>query len=222
MRKGKNREARAGVPGIRTSIVAGAALFLAAGGARAQAWDNPGFFSPRPGDDIGLYVLSPEFGDAGIAGIWRQSGNINLGVRAGIGGGSGDRTVLVGAEFFGPLNLETGTNLLLSWIVGAGASFDGVTWLRIPIGASIGIPLAAGTGFTILPYAHPRAALDVFAHDLGDGEEETDTEPNFDIDIGADFEVGPRWVIRVGASFGTEDTFGAGIAYRIPRRVVVR
>jgi hypothetical protein len=207
---------------IRTLFLAGAALFIATGDAHAQAWDNPGFFSPRPGDDIGLYVLSPENGDAGLAGIWRQSGNINLGVRAGIGGRSGDRTVLVGAEFFGPLNLETGTNLLLSWIVGAGASFDGLTWLRIPVGASIGIPVAAGGGLTILPYAHPRAALDVFVFDLGDDEEETETELNFDIDIGADFELGSSWVIRAGATFGVEDTFGAGIAYRIPRRVVVR
>lgn len=207
---------------IRTIVPVFIALLWCVSGVHAQAWDNPGFFSPRPGDDIGLYVLSPEYGDAGFAGIWRQSGNINLGVRAGIGGRSGDRTVLVGAEFFGPLNLETGTNLLLSWIVGAGASFDGGTWLRIPVGASIGIPLAAGSGFTILPYAHPRVALDVFVSDVGDGEEETDTELNVDVDIGADFELGPSWVIRVGASFGRQDTFGAGIAYRIPRRVLVR
>ncbi|HUF50809.1 MAG TPA: hypothetical protein VMN60_08250 [Longimicrobiales bacterium] len=199
------------------------ALTLAVAGAApvaAQAWDAPSFMSPRPGEDIGLYVLKSEVegSDVGFSGIWRQSGNLNLGVRAGI---IGSDFYLVGAELYGPLNLlgpESG--LMLSWVTGIGAGFNGVTTLRVPLGVSVGVNLGAG-GLAITPYAHPRVALDVIAREIA-GEEETDTEINFDIDLGADVALGQSFVLRVGATIGDTNTFGAGIAYRLSRRIEVR
>jgi hypothetical protein len=207
----------------RSGLIALTLLAAIKGPAAAQAWDNPTFFAPRAHDDIGAYLVNPEGGDLGFAAIWRQSGNINLGVRGGVGGDSDDRIWLLGAELYGPLNLATGAPLLLAWNTGVGASFgDGFTALRIPLGVSVGIDLgAAGAGISILPYVHPRAVFDLVAVEIGD-EEETDSEFDFDVDIGADIGIGERWILRGGVSLVNSTTFGFGVAYRIPRPVTVR
>ncbi|MGH7447477.1 MAG: hypothetical protein ACRELT_07940 [Longimicrobiales bacterium] len=187
----------------------------------AQAWDAPSFFSPRPGEDIGLYVIRPEGGgDLGFAGIWRQEGNINLGVRAGLAGG-GD-LFSVGAEFYGPLDvLGPQSPLLISWIVGAGGTFNDATWLRIPLGVSVGMNLGSPGSIRVMPYVHPRVAFDLVAFDTPAGEE-TESEFNLDVDLGADIGLGQQFVLRVGATIGDRDALGAGIAYKMGRRLVVR
>lgn len=187
----------------------------------AQAWDAPSFFSPRPGEDIGLYIIRYEGGgDPGFAGIWRQEGNINLGVRAGLAGG-GD-LFSVGAEFYGPLDvLGPQSPLLISWIVGAGGTFNDATWLRIPLGLSIGMNLGSPGTIRIMPYVHPRVAFDLIAFDTPAGEE-TESEFNLDVDLGADIGLGQQFVLRVGATIGDLDAIGAGIAYKMGRRLVVR
>lgn len=190
--------------------------------AAAQSWDSPSFFSPGPHDDLGLYLIDADGGDVGILGMWRQSGGqFDLGIRAGIGGRSGDRTVLVGAEFAGDLVTRGQAQPFgVSWLVGAGASFDGTTWLRIPAGVSIGIGIP-GPSFLVTPYVHPRLAIDIFSFDTADGDE-TNTELNIDVDIGADLRLGDSWTIRIGGTSGEVDAIGIGFAYRFQRRAEVR
>lgn len=186
----------------------------------AQAWDAPSFFSPRPGEDLGVYVVKPDGGgDVGVAGIWRQSGNINLGVRAGLT----DDMIHVGGEFYDELDLlGPASPVAVSWVLGFGASFDdNVTWLRLPLGVSVGVPLDAG-GMRITPYVHPRAALDFVTRGSGD-EEVSNTDFHVPVDIGADIEVGPSLVLRVGATLDDgRNAFGAGAAWRLSRRLIVR
>ena len=203
--------------------LASAVLILFAAPAAAQHWETPTFFSPRPADDIGVYITNADvFDEIGLMAIWRQTGNINLGVRAGLANlGPDDRGVLVGAEFMGPLNIGAGSGLLVAWMVGAGAVFNDVTLLRVPAGASIGLDLSRGTGLSLMPYAHPRLAFDLLA--IGEGEdEETVTEFNFELDLGAEIGLGERFLLRAAYTIGEFDTFGAGIAYRIPRPISVR
>ena len=205
----------------RSLLTALALTVSAAAQATAQAWDAPSFFSPRPGEDIGIYVTKPDVdgSDLGFAGIWRQSGNINLGVRVGI---AGDDFFTVGAEFYGPLNLlgaESG--LMMSWVGGLGAGFNGVTALRVPVGVSVGVNLGSG-GLNLTPYVHPRVALTLSAYDNAQGEEVTETDIGFDVDLGADAALGQSFVLRVGVTIGETNTFGAGIAYRMSRRIEVR
>jgi hypothetical protein len=111
--------------------------------------------------------------------------------------------------------------VLVSWIGGAGATFNAATWLLIPLGASIGMNLGTSSSIRILPYVHPRVAFDLVAYDTGAGEE-TDTEFNFDLDLGADVALGQQFVLRVGATIGEWDAIGVGVAYRMGRRLVVR
>lgn len=189
-----------------------------AGQATAQPWDVPSFFSPRPGEDIGIYVVDMDgTDDLGIVGIWRQEGNLNLGVRAGVLDGD---HISLGAEFYGPIR---GVNapIYMSWLLGVGGTFNGATWLRIPAGVSIGTIFDAGS-LDIMPYLHPRVALDYVSWDAPEGVDDSDSELNFDLDLGADISLGPQWVFRFGATVGDFDGIGVGIAYRMGRRLVVR
>jgi hypothetical protein len=194
--------------------------------ATAQSWDAPSFFGPRPMDDIGIYISRTERrfgGDAtGLSAIWRQSGNLNLGVRAGVGdledpGG----TVLVGSELYGSLNrLVPGSGLDVAWILGAGAVFgSNYTFFSLPLGVSIGLRLGSGS-VSIAPYVHPRVALDIEAFDT-DGEEETFTDGSVVVDIGADVNIGPRFILRVGGSLADRKAYGIGLALRWPRPISV-
>jgi hypothetical protein len=189
-----------------------------AGQAAAQPWDVPSFFSPRPGEDIGIYVVDMDgTDDLGVVGIWRQEGNLNLGVRAGVLDGD---HISLGAEFYGPIR---GVNapIYMSWLLGVGGTFNGATWLRIPAGVSIGTIFDAGS-LDIMPYLHPRVALDYVSWDAPEGVDDSDSELNFDLDLGADISLGPQWVFRFGATVGDFDGIGVGIAYRMGRRLVVR
>lgn len=210
----------------RNAIPALAALAIAALAATAapaagQGWDTPTFFAPGPQDDLGVYLLDPDGGDVGILAMWRQSGRVNLGIRAGIGGRSGDRTAIVGAEFSGPLVTQGGAQPFgISWLIGAGASFDGVTWFRVPAGISIGIEIP-GPSFRLTPYVHPRLAFDIRAFDTPDGSD-TDFDLNADVDFGADLAVGSSWIFRLGVTRGVADVIGLGVAYRFQRGAEVR
>lgn len=210
----------------RNAVMALLALAMCTGPVAAQSWEHPTFFSPQAHDDIGLYLVQvDDVDDPGWVGIWRQSGNINLGVRAGLA--SGEFDWLVGAEFYGPLRLfGSESQLLVSWIVAAGAMFgetileEGVVALRVPVGVSVGLNLGSG-GIAIVPYVHPRVAFNLIAEGEG-ANERTDSDINLDVDLGADVTLSDRFVLRGGVTISEFTTFGAGVAYRIPRRVVVR
>lgn len=210
---------------MRDAVVAAALSGLMVTPAVAQNWDSPTYFAPRLHDDIGLYVIDTEgVSSVGMTGIWRQSGNLNLGVRGGVAPGTFDW--LLGVELYGPLDLGPTSPVLLAWIVGAGGAFGGgsedvdLTTVRIPAGVSVGLNIDAGSA-TIVPYVHPRAAFDLRIAS-SDGEEETDSEVNVDVDLGADVLLGERFIFRGGITLGESNSFGAGIAYRIPRSVTVR
>jgi hypothetical protein len=199
-----------------SAVLAGVLLLVSAARLEAQAWDAPSFFSPRSHDDLGLYAFVPEHGSWGVQAIWRQSGNLNLGVRAGLG----DDLVLLGAEFYGPLPLAA-SPLMLAWQVGLGAGFNDRTLLRVPAGVSIGLDLGAEGSPQLLPYVFPRVALEVAAVDVGD-REETEVDLGFAIDLGADFTMSPEIVLRGGVTLADRSAFGVGVAYRMQRRIVVR
>lgn len=199
-------------------VIAFALLAGWSGQGAAQPWDVPSFFSPRPGEDIGLYIIdAEERADLGFVGIWRQEGNLNLGVRAGV---LDDDVYALGAEFYGPIR-GVQAPVYLSWLVGLGGTFNGATWLRIPAGVSVGTILDAGP-VEIMPYLHPRVALDYVTFDAPEGVDGSESDLNFDLDLGADVSLGPQFVFRVGASVAEFEGIGIGIAYRLGRRLVVR
>lgn len=197
---------------------------------QAQDWDTPSFFSPRPGEDLGVYVMKPQHGSLGYEAIWRQEGNLNLGVRAGVTGVpdfGGKRMFFVGSEFYKPF-IMSGSPLLISYMLGAGASFgNSTTLLRIPFGVSIGAQLGS-SGMQIMPYVHPRISYDLASFDTGNGTSVSTHSFPFDVDVGADIGLGTQFVAKLGAtltksaSARNSTVFGAGLAYRMPRKIMVR
>ena len=215
----------------RFVLIALALTSAAAMQAQAQnevkiSWDAPSFFNPRPMDDIGVYYTSVQrasFGNAnGLAAIWRQSGNLNLGVRAGffdfddVGG-----SLLLGAELYGPLRGLFGNSAVdAAWTLGGGGVFGhDFTVGSVPLGLSLGLNLGSGN-IHVEPYVHPRAVLDIIAVGQGDAEE-TSTDFAFVLDLGADLNLGDRFILRLGGSLIDREAFGAGLAIRWPRPVSV-
>lgn len=205
-----------------------AALLLWSAPAAAQHWSTPSFQSPRRADDLGVYLIRPTepFDGWGVAGIWRQTGNIDLGVRGGLLAADNefdDDTELIwilGAEASGPLALfGRGSPLLAAWSLGVGGAFNSGSIIDVPVGVSIGAQLGS-PGFLIIPYVQPRASFFLSDDEFGEGDEGVDLI----LDVGADFVVGENLIVRAGASFGGEDVgaLGIGIAWRLARGVAVR
>lgn len=222
---------------LKRVLVTAVLLFATAQGASAQRWDAPLFFSPRPMDDVGIYYVRTDrdndfggFGDAnGLQLIWRQSGNLNLGVHLGTGDIENiGESILVGAELYGPLSrVGASTGLLVNWSAGIGAAFgdlgDDVEYIdfSVPVGVSLGMRLGSGST-ALVPFVHPRVSLDVVAVTVNDIEE-TETEIGFAADLGAELNLGERFLLRGAFTFGKDrDAFGVGLAYRTPRRLIVR
>ena len=208
-------------------------ILIAATGVSAQDWDAPAFFSPRPMDDLGAYFFKTNHDTgsrdpSGLKLIWRQSGNLNLGVQVGTGDIENiGQSILAGAELYGSLpGLASSTGLAMSWNLGIGAVFgdvgDDFSYIdfSLPLGVSMGLPLGSG-GFQVVPYVHPRVALNVSAETLN-GNETTVTKFGFAVDIGADVNLGQRFLLRGAASIGDRKAFGIGLAMRMPRKISAR
>jgi opacity protein-like surface antigen len=205
---------------------------------QAQSWDTPEFYSPKPMDDLGLYFFhnnQPFFSAKngtyepnGLKLIWRQTGNINLGLQGGFGdlkdlGGA----ILLGAEAGRTLSSLSASGLAAAWSLGAGAVFGShYVDLAIPLGVSIGLNL--GSGFT--PYVHPRVSFDLASVDnTFDRGSTTTTDVGLAVDLGVELNLGQTLLARAAYtagnnnnSIGKRNAFGAGLALRMPRKVVVR
>lgn len=201
---------------LRVILITAAALAVGAD-ARGQAlWDTPSFLPPRPGDDIGVYLTDGDNTDFGIQGIWRQQGNLNLGLRLGfvdafddliiVGGETWNTLATAGPEF--PMDV--------AWTLGVGAAFGEGVNFSVPLGLTVGHTFVTAP-FTFQLYGHPRLALVVVSRDNYD-----DTDLEGLLDIGADFHLGPDWKLRLGFTVGGYDALGIGMAYRWGRSVAVR
>ena len=200
----------------KTIVMALAALSMAAS-VEAQAWDAPSFLPPRPGDDVGVYLFWPDRSDFAFKGIWRQSGNLNLGVHVGyVDYGVVDRFLAAGETWGALMSAGADFPVDVSWTLGAGAAFGDGTVLSIPLGLTIGRALALSP-LTFQVYGHPRLALIVAS---GGGNTTTDLDGFFD--IGADLHLNEDWKARLGITLGGVDAYGIGLAYRFGRGVAVR
>jgi hypothetical protein len=196
-------------------FVLGVAVLGLAAEASAQ-WSAPSFLPPRPGDDIGVYVSS--IGDVGIQGIWRQHGNLNLGLRAGWIEAPDHGGVVVAAESWGLVTRAgVGLPVDVAWTAGAGAVFDTGTSLEVPAGVSVGRTMPFPP-LSVQFYLHPRLALVM----LTGTDQPDETEITGLVDLGADILTAGGLKLRLGATLGRFDALGIGLAMRWGRGVEVR
>lgn len=197
---------------LRATFILVVAL-ASASQAHAQ-WSAPSYMPPRPGEDIGIYLAAAD--GLSIQGIWRQHGNLNLGLRVGYMEGHGG--VVTAAETWGTV-FTAGVEFPVdvSWTLGAGAVFGDGTSAEIPVGLSIGRTLAFHP-FVVQLYGHPRLSL--ILADGPDGSEELELGGLFD--LGLDIMTGRGITLRLGTTLGTFNALGAGMAMSWGRAVEVR
>lgn len=186
------------------------ALLAAASGAAAQEeWDDPSFMAPQPGNDLGFYFVDE--GGVGFEGIWRQTRDVNLGLRLGFVDEAGG-TLEFGAETWGPIVLADQNEFPLdvTWTAGVGASINGLNTIGVPVGISLGRTFDAGD-LTMQVYGHPRLELLAFENPFTD-DIDLDLDPRFD--VGADLYLSHSVTLKIGASFGQGDALGIGLAWR--------
>lgn len=182
-----------------------------------QAWGSPTFLPPSPGDDIGLYLTDMDGVDLGFQGIWRQQGNLNLGLRVGfLDTNLGDDLITVGVETWDRILQNSDLPVDVAWTLGAGAAFGDGTFIGIPVGLTIGRVIDLD-GIAFQLYGHPRLSVEIASFN-----DNTDTDLDGLFDLGADVYLGDAWKLRLGATIGGPDAVGVGLAYRFTRGVAVR
>ncbi len=195
-----------------------ALLVLAPSGLEAQhkliaAWDGPSFMAPGPENDIGVYYIKPSDTDGGVAFTWRSGAGLNLGVR-----GEYVKDIFgdhwgIGGEAKGGIG-PVAPPLAINWTAGIGALIgSGESDLRVPVGLSLGLRLVSGQ-LILTPYVHPRVSLAYVSFDNNGG---SDTSIEFDTDVGADLQLMPGLVLRLGGTFGDQPALGAGLAVQLGR-----
>ena len=201
--------------------VVAAAICLAAlpGAALSQdgipPYDAPSYLTPYGEDGFGLFLeFVRDVNDVAGLATYRMSGTvIDWGLRGGVTDVSGNLGLFGGVDIKNEFVRATESfPLAVAWVTGGGITwvFDAdVGLFRIPVGLSFGRAIDTESGdLTITPYAYPRVAVDIPLSVPG-----ADTEVHFDVDLGADFQFAPRWLLRFGATVGHSGAIGFGIAF---------
>ena len=170
--------------------------------AAAQATGIPSFNAPYRAfrrSEIGLVLSFPDGGGTAFEGAYRLShGKFDLGFRGGIftPGGNGDSRLLLGAEARERVVTHTEDFPLDgALVVGIGGQFaSGNSFAIIPVGLSLGRRIdPKNSKISIVPYVQPTGFLVA-----GNGT----SDFLFDLGLGADFRLTPRFDARISAGLG--------------------
>ena len=180
----------------------GAAAALIPAAARAQFYSYPAFQPPQI--TVREYnFAAADGGDSGTSLLfqWREGmgARTNLVLDAGLADpdarGANARFIIGGS---GVLRINAATaDLPLDMVVtgGIGGSFgDGTSFLRLPVGLSVGHRFALDEPFAVTPYAHPRIAIDHCSQCSGRGT--SSTKLGVDVDLGVGVEVNRNIALR--------------------------
>lgn len=203
----------------RVTWIFAVSLFALPAVGTAQVYDAPGFRPPDSEQGLGFYAISlePDLGeDVAALATWRKPGaDLDLGLRAGAGDIAGDLALLGGLEVERGLVQSGGdAPLSVAWTSGMGVGTvpdRNTARIRIPFGLTLGRRLPAD-GYAILPYAHPRLALDFFVREDPPGGPGDDSDLNFDLDLGADVVFDGGWRLRFGVTLGSSEAVGFGVS----------
>ncbi len=212
--------------GIVLGLAATTVALVLPTGLRAQtfkpiaAWDGPDFMAPGPESDIGVYYIHPRDTDGGVAATWRSGSGLNLGVRGEYVHGVFGNSWGIGGEAKGGIG-PVAPPLVIDWTAGIGAlitsasdgSGAGESDLRVPVGLSLGLRLVSGE-LVLTPYVHPRVSLAYVSFNNNGG---SSTTFEFDTDVGADLQLTPGLLLRLGGTFGDQPALGAGLAVNLGR-----
>ena len=204
----------------RLTLLLTVILFVAPVAAPAQVYDAPSFRPPDSEQGVGFYAISLAPGDdlgedvAALA-TWRMPGSdLDLGLRAGAGDVGGDLALLGGLEVEqGLVSVGDDAPVSVAWTSGMGVGTvpdRNTARIRVPAGITLGreIPME---GYALLPYAHPRLAVDFFVREDPPGGAGDEADLNFDLDLGADVVFDEGWRLRFGVTLGSSEAVGFGV-----------
>jgi len=187
--------------------------------APAQFYSYPSFQPPR----ITLREYNFAFADGHDGGTtllfqWREGMNERMHVQLDVGFAdpsvaNADARFVIGGTVARGLKLATDEMPLDMAITGGiGGSFGGgESFLRLPVGLTVGHRFKLDSPFTLTPYAHPRLTLDFCSH-CGPARRH-DTTLGVDVDLGVSAELSNSFGLRASYLFGGSDFFGKGNAF---------
>lgn len=206
----------------RAPWLAVACLVALPGAGAAQVFDAPSFRPPGSERGFGVYAVSLDPGDAvgddgAAVGTWRKpGGELDVGLRGGAGDVGGDLALLGGVEVeSGLVAAGDGSPLSVAWASGMGVGTvpdRSTARVRIPLGLTLGRELGA-EHYSVVPYAHPRLALDFLVRDDPPEGPGDDADLNFDLDLGTDVVFEEGWRLRVGVTLGSSEAVGFGVGF---------
>ena len=195
----------------------------------AQAWNYPAFQQPLIVDREFNFLLADGGRPAGTSLVfqWREgrASDSQLSLDAGFANsdnvGDDETFLLVGGQYARLLATQRADlpfNLLFT--VGANAAFGDPTHiLRFPVGLSAGHLFRIDPRMTVMPFVHPRLAIDYCTEcgEGGDGE----LQLGLALDLGASFQFAPGMALRLAATINAlsdenpldGDAFGVSFAY---------
>lgn len=183
----------------------------------AQAFNYPSLQLPTASTRDYTAAIS---GGGGTTAIfqWREGAGagMHLGLDAGIADpqGGGSLLLFVGGSGGKELLRAKGDQPLdLLGTAGIGVAFgSGNSFVRVPVGVSIGHTFPLDEGMSITPYMHPRVSLDIFS---GKGARSDNTEVTLNFDLGANLQVNKQFALRVAGVFSGSDRYGSGDAFAV-------
>jgi len=127
----------------------------------------------------------------------------------------GDARFVIGGAAIRRLNAASEEMPLdLVGTLGIGGSFGGGTsFLRLPVGVSVGHSFELEQDVTITPFAHPRLSLDLCSDCGRDGRRDNNIGVDFDIGVSVGF--GKHLALRASALFAGSDQFGRENAFGV-------
>lgn len=205
---------------IRTQFLI-AALVLAPVAARAQFYSYPSLQVPR----ISVRDYTFAVADAGASGTtllfqWREgfSDASHIALDAGLAdpdAAGANALFIIGGSVAYRARRSTG-DLPLDMVItsGIGGAFgDSHSFIRIPIGLSVGHRFELDSPMALTLYAHPRLALDYCSDCSPTGRR--DTSLGVDADLGVAFELNSHMAFRVSTLLGGSDFFGHDNGYAL-------
>jgi hypothetical protein len=213
----RHAAARAGM-----ALMAGAAsLMLTSATLSAQAFSYPSMQLPTVSNRDYTFAVAASKGTVALF-QWREGINddFHFSIDGGIGDPEGRNNSLMafGAAALGAqllrANKEQPLDLLLTGGFGL-ALGGGATLVRMPVGVSMGHRFPLDAGMAITPYVHPRVSLDLCTSCTSRNTNNSELSLNFD--MGVNFEVSPKFAVRMAGSFsgsellGRNDSFAIGI-----------
>lgn len=205
-------------------LASAAAVLIAASPLEAQAWAYPSFQGPRIAAREFNFAVSDGGNGAGTGLIfqWREGmgGRTQLSLDAGYvepeyGPQNSSGFFLVGGQF-GRQLVSASTDMPIDVMLTAGLNIamgDPFNLVRVPVGVAAGHRFRLEKGMAITPYGHLRLSYDRIS---SNGFSDSEMNPNFD--LGGSFEFNPRFAVRLSATLGDDDAFGASLAWSPGRR----